>query len=171
MNTNQNNTAKKNKSNNKSFQQNHSNYKNKKINDKIENNYDDNINEITKAHLDRLDDFIQSSLNKFKFVEPYQSLYDVTGKDQDLIISHKSTIPDLVIWNKEFDKDECFEDAFLGKKLNVDIYLAAVIVFVGRMFNNLGIIRRYYVEKLTSRKIIARAEATIKQANENNNKK
>ena len=57
---------------------------------------------------------------------------------------------------------------WLGVKLNVDIYLAAVIVFVGRMFNNLGTIRRYYVEKLTNRKIIARAEATIKKANEEN---
>ena len=36
---------------------------------------------------------------------------------------------------------------YLGEKLNVDIYLAAIIVFVGRMFINLGIIRRYYVEK------------------------
>ena len=35
----------------------------------------------------------------------------------------------------------------LGQKLNVDIYLAAIVVFVGRMFNNLGIIRRYYIEK------------------------
>lgn len=35
----------------------------------------------------------------------------------------------------------------LGNKLNVDIYLAAIVVFVGRMFNNLTIIRRYYVEK------------------------
>lgn len=35
----------------------------------------------------------------------------------------------------------------LGQKLNVDIYLAAIVVFVGRMFNNLGIIRRYYVDK------------------------
>ena len=57
---------------------------------------------------------------------------------------------------------------YLGEKLNVDIYLAAVIVFVGRMFNNLGTIRRYYVEKITSKKIIAKAEATIKQANEQN---
>ena len=57
---------------------------------------------------------------------------------------------------------------YLGKRLNVDIYLAAVIVFVGRMFNNLGTIRRYYVEKLTGRKIIAKAEATIKKANEEN---
>ena len=37
----------------------------------------------------------------------------------------------------------------LGQKLNVDIYLAAIVVFVWRMFTNLGIIRRYYVEKWT----------------------
>ena len=37
----------------------------------------------------------------------------------------------------------------LGEKLNVDIYLAAIVVFVYRMFMNLGIIRRYYVEKWT----------------------
>lgn len=35
----------------------------------------------------------------------------------------------------------------LGQKLNVDIYLAAIVVFVGRMFTNLAIIRRYYVDK------------------------
>ena len=35
----------------------------------------------------------------------------------------------------------------LGQKLNVDIYLAAIVVFVGRMFTNLAIIRRYYIEK------------------------
>ena len=34
----------------------------------------------------------------------------------------------------------------LGQKLNVDIYLAAIVVFVGRMFTNLAIIRRYYVD-------------------------
>ncbi len=39
----------------------------------------------------------------------------------------------------------------LGEKLNVDIYLAAIIVFVWRMFMNLGIIRRYYVEKWTNK--------------------
>ena len=38
----------------------------------------------------------------------------------------------------------------LGEKLNVDIYLAAIIVFVGRMFTNLAIIRRYYLEKWTN---------------------
>ena len=35
----------------------------------------------------------------------------------------------------------------LGEKLNVDIYLAAIVVFVSRMFTNLAIIRRYYVDK------------------------
>ncbi len=35
----------------------------------------------------------------------------------------------------------------LGQKLNVDIYLAAIVVFVGRMFINLAIIRRHYVDK------------------------
>ena len=35
----------------------------------------------------------------------------------------------------------------LGQKLNVDIYLAAIFVFISRMFNNLTIIRRHYIEK------------------------
>ena len=40
---------------------------------------------------------------------------------------------------------------YLGERLNVDIYLAAIIVFVGRMFTNLAIIRRYYVDKWTKK--------------------
>ncbi len=40
---------------------------------------------------------------------------------------------------------------YLGNRLNVDIYLAAIIVFVGRMFTNLAIIRRYYVEKWSAK--------------------
>ncbi len=40
---------------------------------------------------------------------------------------------------------------YLGEKLNIDIYLAAIVVFVGRMFNNLGFIRRYYIEKWTKK--------------------
>ena len=41
---------------------------------------------------------------------------------------------------------------YLGQKLNLDIYLAALVVFVGRMFTNLTIIRRYYIEKWMERK-------------------
>lgn len=36
---------------------------------------------------------------------------------------------------------------YLGERLNVDIYLAAIVVFVGRMFTNLAIIRRHYIDK------------------------
>ena len=41
---------------------------------------------------------------------------------------------------------------YLGQKLNLDIYLAALVVFVGRMFTNLTIIRRYYLEKWMAKK-------------------
>lgn len=41
---------------------------------------------------------------------------------------------------------------YLGEKLNVDIYLAAIVVFVGRMFTNLAMIRRYYIDKWTNKK-------------------
>ncbi|MEG2235952.1 MAG: small basic family protein [Clostridia bacterium] len=37
---------------------------------------------------------------------------------------------------------------FIGEKLNVDIYLAAVIVFSGRLLNNFSTIRRQYIQKL-----------------------
>lgn len=40
---------------------------------------------------------------------------------------------------------------YVGEKLNVDIYLAAIFVFVGRIFNNLSFIRRFYIEKLSKK--------------------
>lgn len=36
---------------------------------------------------------------------------------------------------------------YLGEKLNVDIYIGAIVVFVWRMFNNVTMIRIHYVEK------------------------
>lgn len=56
---------------------------------------------------------------------------------------------------------------YLGQKLNVDIYLAAIVVFVGRMFNNLAIIRRYYLEKWTNRKT-AKSETITEEIKEEN---
>lgn len=50
----------------------------------------------------------------------------------------------------------------LGQKLNVDIYLAAIVVFVGRIFTNLAIIRRYYVDK-----VIKKVEDKKQKDNEN----
>ena len=47
---------------------------------------------------------------------------------------------------------------WLGVKSNVDIYLAAIVVFVGRMFTNLAIIRRYYIDKW-SKKVEEKEEA------------
>ena len=41
---------------------------------------------------------------------------------------------------------------YLGQKLNLDIYLAALVVFVGRMFTNMTIIRRHYVDKWEQKK-------------------
>lgn len=50
---------------------------------------------------------------------------------------------------------------YLGTKLNVDIYLAAIIVFVGRIFTDMAIIRRYYIEKWSKRRVVAKATAVI----------
>lgn len=36
---------------------------------------------------------------------------------------------------------------YFGNKLNVDISLAAIVVFIGRIFIDLAVIRRYYIEK------------------------
>ena len=56
---------------------------------------------------------------------------------------------------------------YLGQKLNVDIYLAAIVVFVGRMFTNLTIIRRYYVEKW-SKTISESKNKKVEEVKENN---
>lgn len=40
---------------------------------------------------------------------------------------------------------------YIGDKLNVDIYLAAIFVFVNRMFINLTIIRKYFIEKISKK--------------------
>lgn len=58
----------------------------------------------------------------------------------------------------------------LGEKLNVDIYLAAIIVFVGRMFTNLSIIRRYYME-IWSAKIQKKKADKEKNENDKSDKK
>lgn len=51
---------------------------------------------------------------------------------------------------------------YLGERLNVDIYLAAIVVFVGRMFVNLAIVRRYYIDKWMG-KLKAQKEETTKK--------
>ena len=52
---------------------------------------------------------------------------------------------------------------WLGVKLNVDIYLAAIVVFVGRMFTNFAIIRRYYIDKWSEK--YKQAKLEVKKQN------
>ena len=73
-----------------------------------------NSQQIDTMHK-KLDKFIQNCLNKFKFVEVKSDIYSKVEKDKNSIISHKSTIPDLVIWNKPFNKNECFDMKDLNK--------------------------------------------------------
>ena len=86
-------------------------------NKNINENKTQKLYEKEKIHAD-LDNYIQSCLDKYKPKEnPDPSLYANTTQDErDLIISRKSTIPDLVIWNKQFNKNECF----IGAKTNVE---------------------------------------------------
>ena len=58
----------------------------------------------------------------------------------------------------------------LGEKLNVDIYLAAIVVFVGRMFTNLAIIRRYYVDKWSDKFKKLKQEEEKEEEKEEKNK-
>lgn len=53
---------------------------------------------------------------------------------------------------------------YLGNKLNVDIALAAIVVFVGRIFIDLAIIRRYYIEKWTDWLKKRKEEKEVKKA-------
>lgn len=52
---------------------------------------------------------------------------------------------------------------YIGEKLDVDIYLAAVIVFSTRLFSNFSIMRRLFIEK-TQEKIRAKKEAKKESA-------
>ena len=88
----------------------------------------DKKNKIQEKHLQKLDEFIQNCLNKFYFIDPLQSFYDRTGKDKDLIISHKSTIPDLVIWNKTFNKNNCFIGANTSHHNEFPRYLFYILI-------------------------------------------
>ena len=67
---------------------------------------------------EQLDLFIQKSLDKFFFVEPWKKLYDRAGELHRDIISDKSIIPDLIIYNKAFNKVDCYFDC--KKKLLIN---------------------------------------------------
>ena len=73
---------------------------------------------------------------------------------------------DMKIFVSGFFVNEIFSIllTYLVDKLNIDIYLAAIVVFVGRMFTNLSIIRRYYIDKWIQKrqeKEIKKEEKTV----------
>ena len=68
--------------------------------------------------LKKFDDFIQFSLDKYFYVDPWEKLYSVSGDNHYDIISDKSTIPDLIIYNKSFNKNDCFLQSNKNNKFN-----------------------------------------------------
>lgn len=58
--------------------------------------------------------------------------------------------------------------AYLGDKLGIPIYIAAVIVFGGRIFDNFAVIRRLLLEQLKHKKI-RRMRKKIKKKQEFDN--
>ena len=73
---------------------------------------------LSRNELNKFDKFIQNSLYKYYFVKPWEQLYNITGENHSDIISDKSTIPDLVIFNKSFNKNDCFILANKKRKYN-----------------------------------------------------
>lgn len=60
---------------------------------------------------------------------------------------------------------------YIGNKLNVDIYLGAVIVFSGRLLNNFATIRREFILGLESKKIDSvKQKKSLKMENKKENK-
>lgn len=66
---------------------------------------------------DKLDRFIDLALSKYTYHEADKSLYDISGEQAYFIINNNSLVPDLVIFNKTFNKNLCFHD-FKGSSFN-----------------------------------------------------
>ena len=58
--------------------------------------------------LNLFDDFIQTALDKYSYTQEIPKLDESAVKFQDYILNEESQIPDLIIYNKPFNKNECF---------------------------------------------------------------
>ena len=58
--------------------------------------------------LNLFDDFIQNALDKFNYTSEIPKLDESAEKFHDYILNEKSTIPDLIIYNKTFNKNDCY---------------------------------------------------------------
>lgn len=70
-------------------------------------------------------------------------------------VAHAKNTFDLNIFVSGFFINALIAISFtiLGESLNVDIYLAAIFVFVFRIFNNLSLIRRHLLEEISKKKL------------------
>ena len=55
-----------------------------------------------------LDAFIQNSLNSYVFSEISPKMVESASVFNKILFNFKSLIPDLVIYNKTFNKNQCF---------------------------------------------------------------
>ena len=62
--------------------------------------------------LNLFDDFIQSSLDKYDFIDDIPKLDETAEKFREYIINEESLIPDLIIYNKAFNKNECYYEYY-----------------------------------------------------------
>ena len=74
---------------------------------------------LKKEDLQKFDYFIQDTLDKYIDVKIWDELIQKAGNNSKEIISNKSTIPDLVIYNKGFNKRDCF---YYSNKKGGNIY-------------------------------------------------
>ena len=58
--------------------------------------------------LNLFDDFIQTALDKFNFTSEIPKLDESAEKFHDYILNEESQIPDLIIYNKPFNKNDCY---------------------------------------------------------------
>ena len=57
-------------------------------------------------NLDSFDEFIQKALDKYNFTNSTPKLDESAEKFHDYIINEESLIPDLIIYNKTFNKKQ-----------------------------------------------------------------
>ena len=62
--------------------------------------------------LNLFDEFIQTALDKYNYTNDIPKLDETAEKFRDYIINDESLIPDLIIYNKTFNKNECYFDYY-----------------------------------------------------------
>ena len=60
--------------------------------------------------LKHFDEFLQNALDKFIYTELESKVIDNIGDASELIFDKESLIPDLILQNKIFNKNDCFYD-------------------------------------------------------------